>query len=190
MANPLMILELANIFAGLVDPGASNHLVVQDLKLPAIEENYVDFAAGGAPVQIEIPTYINRLESTFTLIGFVPQVMTMIGLTVRSSQVFSAFGLVRDRLTGDAYQVRAVMTGRLGRVNPSNFRRGDLFSHEYSIRGITRYILDVGDPSSPESIYKWDFYELMKVIGGVDANADLNAMLLTGASGSPGTVAG
>ena len=51
-------------------PGISTHLVLQELKLPAMEENYVDHAPGGAPIAIEMPTHMNKLEATFNLAGW------------------------------------------------------------------------------------------------------------------------
>lgn len=167
---PLYTMEAANLFAGDANPNASQHLTLQELKLPGLEENYVDHTPGGAPVGIEIDTHINRLEATFNLAGWSPEVMIMIGSWEAALQHFTAYGLIRDRLSGVARQATAIIWGRLGRVNPTNFRRGDLQAHEYSIRGITHYELTlegIGD------IYLWDFFTSTRIIGGVNQNADL-----------------
>ena len=141
MANTVYVMESANLFCGDHDPAASNHLVLQEVKLPELAENFVDHAAGGAPFAIEVDTHIARLEVTFNLAGWTPHVMTLIGQSNRARQVFTAYGLVRDRRSGEAMEAKAVFEGRLGRVNPTSFRKGDLQAHEYSVRGITHYEL-------------------------------------------------
>jgi hypothetical protein len=49
MANDIITLEAANLFCGDHDPSAenSNHLTIQNLKLPGLEENNSDHTAGG-----------------------------------------------------------------------------------------------------------------------------------------------
>ena len=112
-------------------------------------------------VAIEIPTHINRLEATFNLAGWDPEIMTYIGSEDALLQRFTAYGLIRDRRSAAALQATAVMHGRLGRVNPTAFSKGNLMSHEYSIRSITHYELmmqiDAND-KNPAEIYFWDFF--------------------------------
>lgn len=79
MANTVYVMESANLFAGDHDPAASNHLALQEVKLPELAENFVDHAAGGAAIAIEVDTHIARLEVTFNLAGWTPHVMTLIG---------------------------------------------------------------------------------------------------------------
>lgn len=176
--NNVFVMESANLFAGDHDPSASNHLTLQELKLPGLEENYVDHAAGGAPFAIEVDTHLTRLEATFNLVGFNTQVMTLIGHSSRERQVFTAYGVVRDRRTGEAVEAKAVLQGRLGRVNPTNFRKGDLQGHEYSIRGIVHYELFFNNVE----IYFWDFFISTRRIGGEDLNVDHNNILRIPAS--------
>ena len=74
----LYVMEAANIFAGDHDPSASNHISIQTLKLPGLENNYVDHAPGGSPMAIEIDTHLNRLEATFNLAGWTPHVAVLL----------------------------------------------------------------------------------------------------------------
>lgn len=173
MANSIYVMEAANLFCGDSDPSLSNHLTISDLKLPGLEENYVDHIAGGASVGIEVDTHINKLESTFNLAGWSPEVMTMIGRSERAQQVFTAYGVIRDRRSGIAMEGKAIIGGRLGRVNPQAWKRGDLQHHEYSIRGIVHYELYMDGTE----IYNWDFFLNQKSIGGVDVNFDVNQIL-------------
>ena len=150
----ILTLEAANLYCGDIDPSASNHITLQTLKLPGVENNYVDHAPGGSPMAIEISTHINRLEATFNLAGWSPKVMLLLRQWESQARVFTALGIVRDRMTGEKQPAKAVMQGELGRINPTDFRRGDLFGHEYSIRGITSYDLTVGG----QRIYYFDFF--------------------------------
>src|SRR5215207_2818450 len=173
MSSNVYLMEAANLFCGDADPSLSNHLTISDLKLPELAENYVDHRPGGAPLAVEIDTHMNRLESTFTLAGWQPQVQTMIGLSTTANQVFTAYGVIRDRRNGRALEGKAVMQGRLGRVNPQNWRRGDLQSHEYAIRAIMHYALWL----EGEEMFFWDFFLNTRRTGGIDVNRDINRIL-------------
>jgi phage tail tube protein FII len=183
MANTLYTMESANLICGDTgggsSPGISTHLSIMELKLPGLEETFVDVLPGGSTIGIEVPMAFNRLESTFNLAGWQPDVMTMIGRSERRLQVFTAYGLIRERRTGAALRAMAVMWGRLGRVNPTSFRKGDLMQHEFSIRSITHYELymqqdDTGSASARDmrEIYYWDFFTSERRIDGVERNAD------------------
>lgn len=183
MAASLYTMESCNMVCGdtgdATAPGISTHLEISELKLPALEENYVDHQPGGAPIAIEVPMFINRLEATFNLAGWNPGVMSMIGQSARAMQRFTAYGLIRDRRTGVGLQSVAIFEARLGRVNPTAFKKGDMMSHEYSLRSIVHYELYMQNlpDSAPEEIYFWDFFTSTRRIGSVDLNDDLNRIL-------------
>lgn len=185
----LYVMEAANLMCGdggnNNQPGESTHVSLMELKLPGLEENYVDHYPGGAPVGIEVPMYINRLEATFTLAGWQPAIMTMMGRSAVRVQWFTAYGLIRERRTGAALEGKAVMQGRLGRVNPTAYRKGDMMQHEYAIRSIIHYELYMkSDPSATagavgaaDEIYFWDFFSSERRVGGEDVNRDMNNIL-------------
>src|SRR5262245_65744850 len=104
MASNVYLMEACNLFCGDVDPSLSQHLTLSELKLPGLEENYSDHAAGGAPVAIEIDTHVQRLEATFTLAGWQSEVMTMLGASQVAKQTFTAYGAIRDRRTGQLFE--------------------------------------------------------------------------------------
>jgi len=185
--STIYVMESANIIcgdtraggAGMSAPGISTHLVLQELKLPAMEENTVDHAPGGAPVAIEVPTHQNKLEATFNLAGWDPQLMAYIGQNNPYYQRFTAYGLIRDRRTSQALQATAVIEGRLGRVNPTAFSKGNLMSHEYAIKSIVHYHLTMQQKKNgqPFEIYFWDFFTSVRRIGGNDLNRDMIRLL-------------
>lgn len=187
MPMDVYTMEAANLIVGRTGsdnaPGVTTHLILAELKLPGMEENYVDFLPGGAPVAIEVNTHINRLEAAFNLNGWQPQVMGVLAASDADQQTFTAYGLIRNRRTGGASRAMAVMWGRLGRVNPTAFRRGDLMVFEYSIRSITHYELymseEPGQNVLDNPIYYWDFFESAFVVWGLNGQRqDINAEMI------------
>ena len=186
MAMTVYTLELANLICGDIVgeagpmPGASTHLVLQEIKLPMLEENYVDHTPGGAMVGIEVPSHINKLEATFNLAGWDPQVMGFMGRNDPFYQRFTAYGLIRDRRSSKALQAVAIMEGRLGRVNPTAFSKGNLMAHEFSIKSIVHYELwmqlEAGN-DAPIEIYFWDFFTSRFRSGQDEVSDDLHRLL-------------
>jgi phage tail tube protein FII len=179
-------MEAANLFCGktAADEGNSNHIVLSELQLPSMERQYSDHRATGAPVAIEIDTVTARPEATFMILGWTPQIMSLYQSWAGDDNWFTAYGLVRDRVSGVALQAIAVMRGQLGRVNPQNWRKGDLMHHNYSIRAMTYYQLVLAD----QPVFLWDFFSNTLIVGDKDVNADTNALLLTGATNAPPVV--
>lgn len=176
-------MESANLICGdsgsNSSPGISTHLTLQELKLPTMEEAYVDHTPGGAPIGIEIPTHMNKLEATFNLAGWDPKIMAYIGQPDPKYQKFTAYGLIRDRRSSKALQAMAIMEGRLGRVNPTAFSKGNLMSHEYSIKSIISYklLMSLTVNGQLSEIYFWDFFTSVRRIGGKDLNEDMIRLL-------------
>lgn len=184
MPATLYVMEDVNLVCGDTGseqaPGISTHLQINELKLPTIEENFYDHNAGGSYVGIEASSYIQKLETTFNLAGWNPDVMGMIARSnVRTLRRFTAYGLIRDKRTVQALQCVAVMDGQLGKIAPSAFRKGDMMQHEYSIRGITHYELYMQrvPGTEPQEIFWFDFFTSALRIGGVDVNDEMIRIL-------------
>ena|SRR5215204_3339234 len=189
--NTIYTMEAANLFCSNLgvenQPGFTTHLMLQELKLPGLEENFVDFLPAGSPVATEVKTHVNRLECTFTLNGWQPSIQQLIFPSSALQKVYTAYGVIRDHRTGRANKAEAIMYGRLGRVNPTAYRKGDLMQHEYSIRSITHYelrmesnpgsgVVDAGTTTMLE-IYRWDFFENTFIVGNTDVTAAENRIL-------------
>jgi phage tail tube protein FII len=173
MPNDIMIMEAANLFCGDVDPTNSQHLTLREIKLPELNEQYVDHSPGGAPITIEVDTIFAKLEANFTLAGWSPEVVAVVSTWSQAQRVFTAYGVIRDRRTGNPLEAKAVMGGRLGRANPAQWRRGDLQHWEYSIKGITHYELYFDES---ELVY-WDFFENALRIDSEPRNDVINSIL-------------
>ena len=166
-------MEAANLFCGDHDPAASKHLTLTELGLPALQEMFQDHHPGGSRVQIEVPVGIQKLEPTFKLAGWDAAVLTQFGLGSKVTNTYTAYGLLRDRMTGTAKQAKAVMRGRLGKVEAEGFQRGELQSHDHTINAMVHYELWIG---GRESVY-WDFFSTEWRIDGVSQNDDERSML-------------
>jgi len=179
MPNPVWTMEEANLFcgAGASDSAHSNHLILTELKLPGLDQQYVDHRGSGSPVAIELSTIMGRLECTFMLVGFTPQVMELLRSWSATSQWFTAYGVIRDQVTGDLAQAAAAIKGQLARVDPQNWRRGDILHTAYSIRAIRHYELQIAG----EQIYYWDFAENTFIVDNIDQNLQINSYLNVGA---------
>ena len=193
MSANLYVMEAANLFVGDNDAagsgagdqtaegaaGGSLHLVLTELKLPTLEHNFTDHLAGGAPIAYEVDTYIQRMELTFNLAGWQPDVLQVMASSRIQLQHFNAYGVIRERRTGTALRARAKLWGKLGRANPQAWRRGAVMEHEYSIRSINHYELYMETVRGVETkIYYWDWFLNQFLVGTEDINADTNAILM------------
>lgn len=145
-------MEAANIVCGLTGP--SNHLRAQAIRLPGMEEVYVDHRPGGAPMAIEVDVMLQRLQCDFTLVGWTPEVDILLSAWQQGANQFWVYGAIRDRLQGTVSQAVASITGRLGRSVPNSFQRGGSDHFDYSIRGIISYKLTIAG----QSVLDWDFF--------------------------------
>ncbi len=171
--STIYILEAVNLFCGDHDPTRSKHLTLQELKLPTLQAIYAEHHPGGGLVQIEIEVGVQKLEPTFKLAGIDPDLLAEFGLGSRLKSVFTAYGKVIDKRAGRAIEVKAIMEGRLGKIEADAFQRGELMGHEYAINEITHYELWFDEKEK----IAWDFYTNTWRVNGVDENADTNRIL-------------
>jgi P2 family phage contractile tail tube protein len=172
MSN-LFIMEAANLFCGDDDPTDSKHLSLGSLKLPVLQRKYQDHHAGGSRVGIEIDVGIEKLEATFSLIGWDPEVLAQFGLGSRVQRAYTAYGVIRDKRTGRSFEAKAVMEGQLGKVESDAFQRGELQGHEYMINGFMSYALHFDG----RKMFAWDFQTSELIINGQSENADERRIL-------------
>lgn len=154
----LRTLEAANLFCGT---GPSNHLRLLNVKLPVMQETYLDYHPGGAPVAIEIDVVLNKLSCDFTLAGWTPEVDILLAAWLASSNMFWMYGALRDRVTGNLFQAEAKMFGRLGHVEQEAFQRGATNQFKYTIRGIISYQLSIAGAM----VYDFDFFNNRFLVG-------------------------
>ena len=153
MPRSPIILEAANLFVGDGEGSESLHLVLAELKLPNVQENYQDHEAGGARFMIEVDMFIEKLEAAFLLAGWQPDILRLMNL--ERLQTFTVYGLLRNRQTNSAQELKAILRGRIGKADPQSFTRGNLQHLEFGIRAIVYYELTIAQ----QQIYRFDWFE-------------------------------
>jgi len=169
----IYIMEAANLFCGDHDPANSKHLTIEELKLPDLQEILVDHQPGGGRVGVEFAVGVEKLEPTFKLKGWDIGLLRQFGLGVRQRQTFTAYGVIRDKRTGRAIEGKAIMEGRLSRIAPDAFQRGESMAHEYAINEVLHYEIHF---DGREELY-WDYFTNTIRIGGVDPEPEFNQIL-------------
>jgi len=169
----IYIMEAANLFCGDHDPANSKHLTIEELKLPDLQEILIDHQPGGGKVGVEFAVGVEKLEPTFKLKGWDIGLLRQFGLGVRQRQTFTAYGVIRDKRTGRAIEGKAIMEGRLSRIAPDAFQRGESMAHEYAINEVLHYEIHF---DGREELY-WDYFTNTIRIGGVDPEPEFNQIL-------------
>lgn len=171
--SDLLITEAVNLFCGNDEPDKSKHLTLTELQLPTLAETMADHRPGGGTAGIEVPLGVEKFGATFKLNGEDPDLMVHFGLGGRANKVYTGYGSIVSKRTGAVTQMKTVMEGRLGRVTPDAFQKGQLKGHDYMIGAIMHYELFHDDR---ELIY-FDFFSNTWRVDGVDQNAATNRAL-------------
>ncbi len=162
MPNPLLIMDHANMFCGGQNDKNSNHLTLMQVQFPTMNIQYVDHRPGGAPVAIEIDTIMARFEVKFQCVGITPQIWRMLLRFEAGANEFWIYGNIREQMTGTTFQAAAFVEGQLAAVEPTPFKRGEVLSTNYAVRGIRRYRFFLGD----KILYDWDFFTNLWAVDG------------------------
>ncbi|WP_404291562.1 phage major tail tube protein [Microvirga sp. RSM25] len=173
---PLFVQEACSLYVGDDTPNANKRNNLDSIKLPTLEEISATHHAGGAIGAIDISGLgLNPLEATFKQTGWDPQTMSQFGLGRRGRMPFTCYGMLRDKgISNRAIEVKAIMWGRLTRIEGDEFKRGDsLLGHDHTIKEILRY----GLWYDGEEKYYYDWETGTWRVDGVDQNADERRIL-------------
>lgn len=171
--SQLYILEAANLFCGDHDPSKSKHLTLEEIKLPTLQAMYADHHPGGGLVQVEVEVGVEKLEATFKLKGFDPDLLGQFGLGSSGRKTYTVYGAVRDKRSGRAIEVKAILEARLGKIEGDAFKRGEAQSHDYALNEIMRYEVWF---DGKEKIL-WDFFTNEYRVDAIDQYSDINKIL-------------
>ena len=166
--STIIVQEAANLFCGDDDPTKSKHLTLGSIKLPSLSEKMSDHHAGGAMVAIEVALGVDKLDCTFNLKGHDPDLLVQFGLGGKPRLRYTARGLLRDKRTMRAIESKAIIEGRLTKIEVGEFSRGDLLGHDYSIQEVMHYELYY---DGVEKVF-WDFFTSEWRINGISQNSD------------------
>lgn len=170
----LFIQEAANLYCGDDDPSRSKHLTLDEHALPVLEETFAEHMPGGSRIAVEVSMGVIRpLSSSFKLRGWDPHLMTLFGLGSRQRLPFTSYGLVRDKKTNRAIESKAIMQGRLAKIEGEARKRGEFMGHDYEIKEIWHYELWFDGLEK----YYFDFETQEFRVNGVSENADERRIL-------------
>lgn len=177
---PLLIQEAVNLFVGDDGQNNSKHLTLSTIKLPTLEEKSQAHFAGGAIGEINIGGLgLNALECTFGIKGYDPQIMSQFGLGQRRNLNYTIYGAVRDLQGNRPVELKAVIQGRLARLEGDDMTRGELVGHNHMIHEIMHYALTFDGKEK----YYYDFFTSDWRVDGQSQNADVrNILRIPGAS--------
>ena len=97
----IYLLEAVNLFMGDHDPNASNHLELEEFKLPEPSIKTSEHAPGGGVLAVDFGmNMLEKLEPTFKLRGFNPERLKQFGLNTPYRSIFTAYGVIRDKHIG------------------------------------------------------------------------------------------
>src|SRR3954469_8749499 len=106
-----------NLWVSDDGPNNSKHLTLDGMKLPTLEEISEAYHAGGAIGEIDVGGLgLKKLEITFKIKGYDPQIMSQFGLGSRGRMPYTAYGLIRDKKSNAAIELKAVAWARLGKM--------------------------------------------------------------------------
>ncbi|WNV10088.1 phage major tail tube protein [Tardiphaga sp. 709] len=176
----LHIQEAVTLFVGDDGPNNSKHLNLSSIKLPTLEEKSQTHFGGGAIGEITIGGLgLSALEVTFGIKGYDPQIMSQFGLGVRRSLNYTMYGAVRDIKGNAPVELKAVIQGRMLRLEGDDLQRGELVGHSHTIQEILHYALFWNGVEK----YYYDFWTSDWRVDGVSQNADIrNILRIPGAS--------
>jgi P2 family phage contractile tail tube protein len=173
---PLFIQEGTNLYVGDDAPNSNKRNNIASIKLPTLEEISSVHHAGGAIGAIAVGGLgLSPLEATFKLAGYDPQVQSQFGRRDRGSIPFTSYGLIREKgISNRAIEVKAIMWGRLGRIEGDEFTRGEsLMGHDHTIHEILRY----GMWWDGQEKYYYDWETGVWRVDGIDQNAEERSIL-------------
>ncbi|MEL4069601.1 phage major tail tube protein [Ochrobactrum sp. GPK 3] len=125
---PRYILRNCTIFANRVS------LIGQasEITLPVPTEKVEELRNAGMVMPIDVPLGYEKLESSFKMSGFDPQVIQLFGLAVGADREFMVTGALAHE-DGTVVNATAYLRGRLIKGDPGSWKPGDMAENDYGI---------------------------------------------------------
>ena len=168
------VMEAVNLFCGDHNPNNSKHLTLQTLQLPTLEEMTAEHTPGGSIAGLEIGMgTLSPLAAGFKLAGYDPDLLSMFGIGKKQREVYTAYGVLRDKRTSRAIEAKSIFHARLNRIEPDEFSRGELMGHDHGLIEIMHY----ESYFDGKEKHYFDFFNQVWRVDGVSQNADERRIL-------------
>lgn len=135
---PRYILRNCTIFADRISKIGQ----ASEVTLPVPTEKVEELRNAGMVMPIDVPMGFEKIEASFKMTGFDPQVITLFGLEVGAEREFMITGaLVHE--DGTVINATAYIRGRLIKNDHGSWKPGDQAENDYQIT-LRYYRLEVG----------------------------------------------
>lgn len=144
--------------------------LIQTLTLPTITVKMEEFRGGGMDAPVELDMGMEKLEGSFVLAEYNPDMVALVGLVSADTQLTARGAIRRDG--EDAIPVVVNMTGAIKELDPGDWTSGEMATgtFAYSLR---YYKLTVGG----SELIEIDKQNMIRRIRGVDQLASIRTAL-------------
>jgi P2 family phage contractile tail tube protein len=163
---PRYILRNCTIFADRVSKIGQ----ASEITLPVPTEKLEELRNAGMVMPIDVPLGYEKIEVSFKMTGFDPQVIALFGLAVGQEREYMVTGALAHE-DGTVINATAYIRGRLTKTDHGSWKPGDMAENEYSIT-LRYYKLEVDG----RVLVEMTPFEV--VIGGVSQTSAIRAALL------------
>ena len=142
-----------------------------ELVLPKVTVKTEEFRAGGMDAPIELDMGMEKIECSFSLAEFNPEVLKLWGVINAATTGFVFRGAVQ-RQGEDAQAVVATVRGRIKEPDHGTWKAGDKATNKYTV-ACSYYKLNVNGTD----VFEIDIENMIRNVGGTDQMASLRAAM-------------
>jgi P2 family phage contractile tail tube protein len=139
---------------------------IDTLTLPTLTTKGEEVRAGGMDAPIEHDMGMEKLEGTFQLLEYNPDIIALYGLSAADKQLTARGAMRRDG--EDAVPVVVNMTGMIKQVEKGDWKAGDMSSPTFSY-ALRYYKLTIGG----RELIEIDKVNMIRKVDGVDQLATI-----------------
>ncbi len=135
-------MDFVALFCDELDPTKSNWLNLEEVRIPMLQEKTSESTGGGAAMGLRMGMGVfEPIDFTFKLRGVNPDVMNKIMPPGRVRRSYTVTGNVRDLEGNRQFALKAIVKGRMTKMDMGTFTRDSGLSTDYQIDEIVFYSL-------------------------------------------------
>lgn len=146
--------------------------LINELTLPKLTMQTQDHQSGGMDAPVEVEMGMEKLESTYVLAEYNPDVIRLMGFRQGGSIALIARGALK--VNDDVTAMTCTMRGKIKELDMGSWKKGDDTTMTFTV-AVDYYRLDRG----AENLIEIDVPNLIRKIGGIDQLSGVrNALLI------------
>lgn len=143
---------------------------IDTLTLPTLTTKMEEFRGGGMDAPVELDMGMEKLEGSFVLAEYNPDIVSLFGLASANTQLTARGALRRDG--EDAVAAVVNMTGAIKELDPGDWKAGDMTTGTFNYT-LRYFKLTVGG----RELVEIDKVNMIRRINGVDQLASIRSAL-------------